>query len=99
MKLDFFLFWIGALATYRITVLLSRCLGPFHIFKRLRDNFYLGKWARCPYCVSPYAAAVVCVILFSVGVKEPIGVWILSVFSFSAITTVLDRTFSSDYTP
>jgi branched-subunit amino acid transport protein AzlD len=97
MKMDWITFWIAALATYRITVLISRCLGPFHIFRRLRENFYLGKWARCPYCVSPYAAALVCVTLFSVGVKEPIGVFLLLVFCFSGVAIILDRTFSSDY--
>jgi hypothetical protein len=97
MKMDWITFWIAALATYRITVLVSRCLGPFRIFKRLRENFYLGKWARCGFCVSPYAAAVVCVILHFGGVREPLLIWILIAFAFSGITIATDRAFSSDY--
>lgn len=97
MKIDWLIFWISALATYRLTVFVARDLGPCKIFKRLRALPYIGAWAKCPFCVSPYMGALICVGLWLSGYVEPLPVWILLCLAWSAITIAVDRTFSGDY--
>jgi hypothetical protein len=88
-------FWIGAIATYRITVLITRDLGPFGIFKRLRS---INEFWKCPFCVSPYVASFIAIAVHLSGdFRFSVVLWILFVFSWSGITIALDRTFTSDY--
>jgi hypothetical protein len=94
--MNWILFWIGGFATYRITVFIARDLGPFGLFKKLRENFYIGKWARCPFCVSPYSAVAVGALYALSGITIPFGEWICLLLAWSSITIALDRTFSSD---
>lgn len=97
--MSWLIFWIGALATYRLTVLIARDLGPFQLFKKLRAVHTLSKWAKCTFCVSPYAAAIVAITLVFSGSQQPFALWILTALSWSAIAIALDRTFSADYSP
>lgn len=98
MKIDWITFWIAALATYRLTVFVARDRGPFEVFKKIRSLPYLGTWAKCPFCVSPYAASLVCFGLWVSGYCEAWPMWILVALAMSAVTIALDRTFSSDVT-
>jgi hypothetical protein len=90
-------FWIGSLATYRLTVLICRCAGPWQFFKRLREGFYLANFFRCVFCVSVYTAALVCVALYFAGLRQSFALWVLLVFAFSGVTIALDRVFSADH--
>lgn len=93
MKLDWLTFWICALATYRITVAISRD----QIFSWLRQIKYIGHWAKCPFCVAPWIGAVICFGFWFYGYVEPLPLWFLLPFAFAAISIALDRTFSADY--
>ena len=95
-EMNWIYFWIGALATYRITVFICRDKGPFGIFSAIRRIKILAEWAKCPFCVSPYVAAFVCVLFFLSGVHESAALWICIALSWSAVTIAIDRTFSSD---
>lgn len=94
--MNWIIFWTAALATYRLTIFVARDRGPMELFTRIRRSLYLGTWAKCPFCVSPYAAALVAVLLYLAGVYEPLAMWILLVLAWSAITIALDRTFTVD---
>ncbi len=96
--MNWLVFWIAAIATYRLTIFISRDKGPFGIFTKLRRTKLLGKWAACPFCVSPYCGIFVAATLFVSGIKEPIGIWILLVLAWSGVTIAVDRVFSSDVT-
>ena len=97
MKLEWLQWWIAGLAAYRITVLIARDLGPFGIFKWLRARKRLGGLASCPYCVSVYAGAFSAIALWGSDVVLPYPMWFLLALSFSAVSIILDRCFSSDY--
>lgn len=97
MKLDWLIFWFSGFATYRLTVLIARDLGPFEIFKWLRSTKRLGGLASCPYCVSVYTGSLVSLGLWYSGILMPIAMWAILSLSFSAISIILDRCFSSDY--
>src|SRR6266404_7591169 len=93
MNFPWLLFWVAALATYRLTVLVARDLGPWGLCQKLRRRW---KVFACPYCISMYAGSVVCFGLYFSGLREPWQVWILLSLSFSAIAIILDRSFSFD---
>lgn len=96
MKLDFITWLIAAFCTYRLSVLISRDIGPFGICAKLREH---SKLFRCPYCTSVYAGALVCVgLYFSEYFMLP-PMWVILSFSLSASSIVLDRCFTADYSP
>lgn len=92
-----FQFTVGALATWRLTILVSRDLGPGRVFQKLRK--LSPTWLGCVFCFSITAALLVCGVLFLSGIQEKLGIWILAVLSFSAITIALHRAFTSDWAP
>lgn len=89
-----FVFLIGALATFRLTVLISRCIGPFRIFANLRK--LSPKWLGCPFCFSVTAAALVNIALYLSGYRDKPAVVFCTILALSACSIVLDRTFTSD---
>lgn len=99
MKLSWLEFWVSALACYRVTILISRDLGPFSIFKKLRGIERCSKLLKCPFCVSMYVGPLTCLGLYFSGFSMPIGIWIILAAAFSAITIMADRTFTSDHNP
>src|ERR1700758_918664 len=96
-KMNWLIFWVSALATYRVTIMFSRELGPFSIFKRLRSLPLCGKLLTCAYCTSVYVASLICVLLWVSGVELSIPMWIILALAFSAVTVIADRTFTSDF--
>jgi len=96
MKLDFLTWFICALTCYRLTVLVSRDIGPFGVFHNLRKH---SKLLKCPYCMSVYTGAFVSLGLFIDGISMTIPMWFILSLSFSAVSIVLDRCFSADYQP
>lgn len=97
MKIDFLTWFFSGFACYRMTVLIARDLGPFGVFKWLRSNKRLGGLASCPYCVSVYTGSLVSLGLWFSGILMPVVMWVILALSFSAISIILDRCFSSDY--
>ncbi len=96
VKLDFLTFFVSAFATYRVTILISRDLGPWRIFARLRDK---SKLLKCPYCTSVYVGSLVTVGLWASGFVMQWPMWIILSFGLSASSIILDRCFSADYQP
>lgn len=99
MKLNFLTFFIASLACYRVTVLITRCLGPWEIFAKLRAIDRCSKLLTCPKCVSIYAGASAAFGLWLAGYVEPWPNWIMLSLAFSAVTIILDRCFTFDYNP
>lgn len=92
-----FQFIVASLACYRVTVFVTRDLGPFKLFQRLRklNPQFLG----CPFCVSPWVAASIEALFYFSGVCDSFVVSGCVVLAMSAITIALDRTFTSDHNP
>jgi len=96
MKLDFLVWFVSAFATYRITVLISRDIGPFGICTKAREH---SKLLKCPYCTSVYTGSLVALGLYFSGFTMPVIMWCIISLSFSAASIILDRCFSADYLP
>jgi hypothetical protein len=95
---DWLTFWIAALATCEICVLIARSSGPFRIFARAREaavkrSLQLDKLLRCPMCLGPWVATPVVLTLVWGG---QVGWWILFGFALAALVTAYDRVFTSD---
>lgn len=86
-------FWVGALATYRITIIFTRD----KIGRPLRSIPKLGSFFKCTYCVSVWIGFLVTFILSLAGLYAGPYVSILLSMAFSAITIMADRFFTSDY--
>jgi hypothetical protein len=99
MRVGWLEFWITALACYRITVLISRCLGPWGVFKSLRAIDRCSKLLKCPFCVSIYIGGFCSFCLWLSGYSEPFAIWFFLSLAFSGVTIVLDRTFTADHNP
>jgi hypothetical protein len=97
MKLDWITFWVAALACYRVTVLISRCFGPWGIFKKLRSIDRCSKLLKCPFCVSIYIGSFTAFALWLSGYEMPVAMWFILSFALSGITIALDRTFTADH--
>jgi uncharacterized membrane protein len=96
VKLDFLTWFVCAFATYRLTVLISRDIGPFGVFAWGREH---SKMLKCPYCTGIYVGALTALCLYWSGLVMPLGMWIIISLSFSAAAVILDRCFTSDYFP
>lgn len=49
---------ILAIATWRVSYMLTRETGPFDVFKRLRERLPLGGLTACIWCASVWVAAL-----------------------------------------
>ena len=69
--MSWFIFLISALATYRLSLMLSSEEGPLAIFARLRRKIPAktnpGRGVRCSFCWSVWIAAVVTLYLLWLG--------------------------------
>lgn len=92
-----FQFCLASLATYRLVVLFARDAGPFGLFKKLRALKGIGPMVGCPYCISIWLSANIEAAFFVSGVRDILVVSIAIVFALSAVSLILDRTFTSDF--
>lgn len=105
MTLTWLVFVIAALACYRGTVLITRCLGPWGIFKKLRKIDKCSKLLSCPRCVSIYLGAFTALGLYLSGIRFGLSdnfgllIWVMLALAFSGLTIMLDRIFTADYAP
>ena len=96
MKLDFLTWFVSEFCCYRVTVLISRDLGPFGLLAKFREG---SKMLKCPYCTSVYVGSIVASGLWLAGYQMPIAMWFIISLSFSGASIILDRCFTADYSP
>lgn len=92
-----FQFLLACLACYRLTVLVSRDLGPFGLFKAIRILPWIGNLAGCVFCSSPWIAAAIVAGFWFSGIRDAPIVTACIVFAMSGVTIALDRIFTSDH--
>lgn len=58
---EWFMFMLGSLATYRVSLMFVKEAGPFRIFERLRrrSKREAKEWLSCIFCFSVSVAAVI----------------------------------------
>lgn len=93
-----FQFILAALACYRLTVLFSRDAGPFKVFTKLRTLKHgIGPLFGCPFCVSIHLGLAIVIAFNLSGVKDSFVVSAAIVLALSAVSIILDRTWTSDH--
>jgi hypothetical protein len=90
------LFVSGALATFRLSHLVSKERGPLCVFERIRNALPRGRgsateWLSCIFCFSLSASAAVCVLLWTGGSRLTLQEWIVHWLGFSAIVLIIDQ--------
>jgi hypothetical protein len=90
------LFVAGALATFRLSHLVSKERGPLSVFERIRNALPRGRdsaqeWLSCIFCFSLTASAVVCVLLWTGGLRLTLQEWIVHWLGFSAVALIVNQ--------
>jgi hypothetical protein len=90
------LFVSGALATFRLSHLVSKERGPLSVFERIRNALPRGRgsakeWLSCIFCFSLTASAVVCVLLWTGGLRLTLQEWIVHWLGFSAVALIINQ--------
>ena len=90
------LFVAGALATFRLSHLVSKERGPLSVFERIRNALPRGRdsaqeWVSCIFCFSLTASAVVCVLLWTGGLRLTLQEWIVHWLGFSAVALIINQ--------
>ena len=90
------LFVAGALATFRLSHLVSKERGPLSVFERIRNALPCGRdsaqeWLSCIFCFSLTASAVVCVLLWTGGLRLTLQEWIVHWLGFSAVALIVNQ--------
>jgi hypothetical protein len=90
------LFVAGALATFRLSHLVSKERGPLSVFERIRNALPRGRdsaqeWVSCIFCFSLTASAVVCVLLWTGGLRLTLQEWIVHWLGFSAVALIVNQ--------
>jgi len=89
------LFVSGALATFRLSHLVSKERGPISVFERMRNALPRGRgsaqeWLSCIFCFSLTASAVVCVLFWTGGLRLTLHEWTLHWLGFSAVALIIN---------
>jgi hypothetical protein len=89
-------FFAGALATFRLSHLVSKERGPLCVFERIRNMLPRGResaqeWVSCIFYFSLSASAVVCVLLWTAGLRLTLQEWIVHWLGFSAVALIINR--------
>jgi hypothetical protein len=90
------LFVAGALATFRLSHLVSKERGPLSVFERIRNALPRGRdsaqeWLSCIFCFSLTASAVVCVLLWTGGLRLTLQEWIVHWLGFSTVALIVNQ--------
>jgi hypothetical protein len=90
-------FLIGALSTFRLTVLITKDKGPAFFFQKLREappkRSSLKQGISCPFCVSVWMAFPV--IAFTIH-QTPISNVFLGALALSGAAIILNQAFTKD---
>src|SRR5206468_8043504 len=94
-----FIFVLGALATFRLSHLIAKERGPLAVFERLRNAMPGGRgsakeWLSCIFCFFLTANALVCLILRCGDVKLSWEEWVLHWLGFSAVALIINQAFT-----
>ena len=86
----------GALATFRLSHLVSKERGPLSVFERIRNVLPRGRrsaqeWVSCIFCFSLSASAVVCVLLWTAGLRLTLQEWMVHWLGFSAVALIINQ--------
>ncbi len=86
----------GALATFRLSHLVSKERGPLSVLERIRNALPRGpglaqEWVSCIFCFSLSASAVVCVLLWTAGLRLTLQEWIVHWLGFSAVALIINQ--------
>jgi hypothetical protein len=90
------LFVSGALATFRLSHLVSKERGPLCVFERIRNALPRGRgsaqeWLSCIFCFSLSASAAVCLLLWTGGFRATLQEWIVYWLAFSAVSLIINQ--------
>lgn len=89
-----FEFLLGALATHRLSLLVSKEDGPYWILSKLRKlpppRSSTRQGLNCLWCVSVYAGSLVASFYWWIGVLQPIDT-ILASLAFSSAAIVINQ--------
>lgn len=90
------LFVARALATFRLSHLVSKERGPLSVFERIRNALPRGRdsaqeWLSCIFCFSLTASAVVCVLLSTGGLRLTLQEWIVHWLGFSTVALIVNQ--------
>ena len=96
--MSWFIFVLGALATFRMSHLVSKERGPFAVFERIRNAMPGGRgsakeWLSCIYCFSLTASAIVCLVIWTLGYRLTWQELLLYWLGFSAVTLIINQAF------
>lgn len=98
MKLSWFEFIVAALATFRLSLLVSKEYGPLGMFDKLRKAPSKGsdtkKWLECLFCFSMTASAIVCGGLWFIGHREHYFHWFLIWCALSSVAIIINQSFT-----
>lgn len=98
MKLSWLEFLIAALATYRLSLLVSKEYGPLGMFEKLRKappkKSDTAKWLECIFCFSMTASAIVCGGLWLSGLREHYAHWAMIWCALSSVAIVINQAFT-----
>jgi hypothetical protein len=93
-----FEFIVAALATYRLSLLVSKEYGPLGMFEKLRaappKRSETRKWLECIFCFSMTASAIVCGALYWSGIRQHYAQWFLTWTALSAGAIVINQAFT-----
>ena len=95
-NIGWLLFVAGALATFRLSHLVSKERGPLSVFERIRNALPRGRdsaqeWLSCIFCFSLTASAVVCVLLWTGGLRLTLQEWIVHWLGFSTVALIVNQ--------
>jgi hypothetical protein len=90
------LFVSSALATFRLSHLVFKERGPLSVLERIRNAVPRGpgsaqEWLSCIFCFSLTASAVVCVLLWSGGLRLTLQEWAAHWLGFSAVALIINQ--------
>jgi hypothetical protein len=94
--MNWFLLVLGAMATFRLSHLITIERGPLAIFERFRARMPGGRGSvkelvNCIWCFSLTASAIVCLILWAGGMQMAWDFWILHWLAFSSVSLLIHR--------
>lgn len=91
-------FIIAGLATYRLSLLVSKETGPGGIFDKLRKvppkKSHTAEWLGCLFCFSMTASAIVCGLLWLGGMRIHYSAWILQWCALSSVAIITNQAFT-----
>ena len=91
--MNFFYLLLGGLATYRISLLISKEDGPAYVFRRLRrqaPNTSLREGLSCEWCMSIWAGALVATYYWWISIV-PGREWPLYWLAMSALGIICNQ--------